>query len=98
MLVVDKSGQRMSEGEKGKAKERLEGEWKGDKPSAVSPQPSAGKADAAIVVAARAKLDSVDASNKAKIEKLVAEFEATSDAATRARVDRELTQLLFELD
>ena len=50
------------------------------------------------VVAARAKMDSVDASNKAKIEKLVGEFEGTSDAATRARVDRELTQLLFELD
>jgi hypothetical protein len=50
------------------------------------------------VVAARAKLVSVDAGNRAKIEKLVGEFEGTSDAGTRARVDRELTQLLFELD
>ena len=88
MLVVDKSGQRMSEGEKDKAKERLDGEWKGEKPAS----------DGAILVAARAKMDSVDATNKAKIEKLVGEFEGAGDAATRARLDRELTQLLFELD
>ena len=41
MLVVDKSGQRMSEGEKGKAKERLEGEWKGDKPAGGATRPAA---------------------------------------------------------
>jgi len=116
MLVVDKSAQRMSEGDKGRVKERLDGEWKGEPkpaggamggagpsgaPSTGAPSsgaPSAGASAAAIVVAARAKLGSVDASNKAKIEKLVGELEGASDAATRARVDRELTQLLFELD
>src|SRR4051794_24839709 len=33
-LCVDKSAQRMSDGEKGAAKERLDGEWKGEKPAA----------------------------------------------------------------
>src|SRR6185312_8094701 len=36
MLVVDKSAQRMSEGDKGRAKERLDGEWKGE------PKPAGG--------------------------------------------------------
>ena len=30
LLVVDKSAQRMSEGDKGRARERLDGEWKGE--------------------------------------------------------------------
>jgi molecular chaperone DnaK len=96
LLVVDKSAQRMSEGDKGKAKERLETEWNGEnQPSAVRPQPSA--TDEAIVVAAKAKMASVDGVNKVKLEKLVGDFER-GDAATRAKIDRELTQLLFELD
>ena len=98
MLVVDKSAQRMSEGEKGKAKERLDGEWKGEKPAAPSGGGmGAAQSNDAIVVAAKAKMASVDAANKVKLEKLVGEFER-GDAATRAKIDRELTQLLFELD
>jgi len=97
MLVVDKSAQRMSDGEKGEAKERLEGEWKGEKKQATGDGRPATGNDEAIIVAAKAKLDSVDAMNKAKLEKLVGEFEK-GDAATRAKIDRELTNLLFELD
>ena len=41
---------------------------------------------------------SVDAANKVKLEKLVGEFEARRRGDARARLDRELTQLLFELD
>jgi len=37
------------------------------------------------------------AADVVKLEKLVGEFEK-GDAATRAKIDRELTQLLFELD
>ncbi|HWE26445.1 MAG TPA: Hsp70 family protein, partial [Polyangia bacterium] len=84
LLVVDKSAQRMSQSDKGKAKERLETEWN-------------PKSDDAIVVAAKAKMASVDENNRVKLERLVGEFER-GDAATRAKIDRELTQLLFELD
>ena len=100
LLVVDKSAQRMSEGDKGKARERLEGEWRGDKAAAAPAAMGAAPAqtDEAIVVAAKAKMASVDAANKVKLEKLVGEFEGAGDAATRAKIDRELTQLLFELD
>ena len=80
LLVVDKSAQRMSEGEKGKAKERLDSEWQ--KPSAVSPQTSAPEQSSAIVVAARAKLQSVDAGNKIKIESLVTQLERASASDT----------------
>src|SRR4029079_9339557 len=62
MLVVDKSAQRMSDGEKGKAKERRDGEWRGEKKQATGDrQPATGNGDdAAIVVAAKAKMASVD--------------------------------------
>ena len=98
LLVVDKSAQRMSEGDKGKAKERLESEWKGERAAAAAMGAAPPASNDAIVVAAKAKMASVDAASKGKLEKLVGEFEGTSDAATRAKIDRELTQLLFELD
>ncbi len=101
MLVVDKSAQRMSDSDKGKARERIAGEWKGE-PAAAAAAPvgggaAPGKSDEAIIVAAKAKLASVDGANKVKLEKLVADY-AAADAANRARIDRELTNLLFELD
>jgi molecular chaperone DnaK len=94
-LVVDKSAQRMSDADKGKAKERLDGEWKEKEQATGNRQPATGNDQ--IVVAARAKLASVDEVNKAKLEKLIADY-AAADAANRARIDRELTNLLFELD
>src|SRR3954447_16096821 len=61
MLVVDKSAQRMSEGDKHKPKERHDGEWKGDKPATGGGVGAAATPSSdAIVVAARAKMASVD--------------------------------------
>jgi molecular chaperone DnaK len=94
-LVVDKSAQRMSDADKGKAKERLDGEWKGEKPATGDRRPATG--DEQIIVAAKAKMGSVDAANRAKLEKLIADF-AVADTANKAKIDRELTNLLFELD
>jgi molecular chaperone DnaK len=87
-LVVDKSGQRMSGPERAAAKERLEGEWKG------APTGDGEK----LVAAARAKLAGVEGAQRVKLEELVGQLERAGDAATRQRLDRELTQLLFELD
>ena len=107
ILVVDKSGQRMSDGERAAARQRLDSEW--EKPSTVSRQPSAPEAapqshaggTGALVAAAEAKLAQVDGSNRAKLEELVARLKAAaarSDAVETARLDSELTNLLFELD
>ncbi|MDB4970977.1 MAG: dnaK10 [Myxococcales bacterium] len=96
-LCVDKSAQRMSDGEKGAAKERLDGEWK--KPTADSAQP--GDATGPLVAAAMAKLPSVNGTNKARLEELVGRLKSASargDASESARLDGELTNLLFELD
>jgi molecular chaperone DnaK len=97
VLVVDKSAQRMSDTDKGKAKERIDGEWKGEKEQQATGDRRPATGDDQIIVATKAKMANVDAGNRAKLEKLIAEY-TIADAASRAKIDRELTNLLFELD
>jgi molecular chaperone DnaK len=91
LLTVDKSGQRMSAAERASARGRLEREWRG---------PDASKSEALLAAAAR-KLPSLDGASRARVEALAVDLAAAlirSDDAESARLDRELTQLLFELD
>jgi molecular chaperone DnaK len=105
LLVVDKSAQRLSDGERASAKQRLQREWKPTAPGATSAATSTATAtagsEAPLVAAALAKLASADAGQRVKLEALVARLKAAAtrgDAAELARADGELTNYLFELD
>jgi len=99
LLVVDKSAQRMSDGERAAAKKRLESEWKStvDGPQSTVQSESSKQ----LLAAAMAKMAAVDGTQRAKLEELVGKLQsamARGDAGETARVDGELTNFLFELD
>ena len=113
-LKVEKTGSRMNDDQREAAKERLEKEWGGSggmgaaqpslaaKPSSPSAPASTGPAPtSAMLTAAKAKLGSVSGENKERLAELVSRLEAAlskKDAAEVARLDAQLTDLLFDLE
>jgi molecular chaperone DnaK len=110
-LKIEKSAQRMSDADRDKAKARLEREWDRE-PSAPSPAvaaaPAGGAASApvdagvsALVSAAEARLASVDAGQRARLQDLIGQLRAASargDRAETQKLDRALTDYLFEIE
>ncbi len=106
VLMVDKSGQRMSPAEKDQAKERLEKEWTGGaRPSAPPPPASGGAVPATplqkLIRAAEGKLGALTAEQKSKLQPVLDEAREASknaDAARQAKAEATLTDALFELE
>ncbi|NUQ75142.1 MAG: Hsp70 family protein [Polyangiaceae bacterium] len=110
-MLVDKSPNRMSDAERDAAKGRLEREW-GSAPGvspAGSPSAPAGAAKggpladdrSALIAAARKKRGSVTGDAGARLVDLAERLEAAvreGDATAAAKLETELTDLLFELD
>ncbi|GMU62355.1 MAG: chaperone protein DnaK [Myxococcaceae bacterium] len=112
-LKVEKTGSRMNDDQREEAKERLEKEWGGSsgmgaaqpsvaaKPSAPAGPSSAGAPTSAMLTAAKAKLVSVSGDNKERLGELVSRLQdalAKKDSAEVARLDAQLTDLLFDLE
>ncbi len=114
VLAVDKSSQRMSEGERDKAKARLDREWEaepasaggmgggsGSGPAASVPNTAAPITSSKVLTAAERKLTTVSAGSRGRLEDLIGKLRATltrGDAVEVRRLEEELTNLLFEID
>jgi molecular chaperone DnaK len=98
LLVVDKSPQRMTDGERAAAQQRLLREW----PAATSLAAAPARDESRELLAAAARRSAgLDERARARLAERVAELEAAldgGDAGERARADAALTNLLFELD
>ena len=102
VLVVDKSGQRMSPLERDQAKERLDRDWKPGGAALGAPKApeNEGEIDRLLRLAETKAPALPDAQRKA----LLAEIEAlkaaraAKDAAATSRAEAALTDLLFDLD
>jgi molecular chaperone DnaK len=109
-MLVDKSPNRMSDADREAAKGRLEREWgsaPGEAPAAApglgAPAKGAPLSDdrAALIAAARKKRGSVKGDEAARLADLAERLETAvkeGDATLAAKLDTELTDLLFELD
>ncbi len=105
-MTVDKSPSRMSSTDRTAARERLDREMSGA-PAAgtgaarASASPAASADGAALLTAARAKLAGLRGREALKLTDLITALEkasASGDTESAARLDTELTELLFELD
>src|SRR5262249_36996828 len=95
-MIVDKSPSRMTGAERSAAKERLDRELG---PAAAPPPES--EAALALINAARSKLPKVKGEQALRLTDLVTALERavkSGDSESAARLDVELTELLFELD
>ena len=105
-MTVDKSPSRMSSTDRTAARERLDREMSGASTGSTgsvkaSPSPKATTDGAALLTAARAKLAGVRGKDALKLTDLITSLEkasASGDTESAARLDLELTELLFELD
>ena len=105
-MTVDKSPSRMSSTDRTAARERLDREMSGAPSGATgtlkaSPSPSSTADGAALLTAARAKLAGLRGKDALKLTDLITSLEkasASGDTESAARLDLELTELLFELD
>ncbi len=100
-LMVDKSGQRMSEKERDEAQKRLDREWNGG----AAPKPSAPGAPEVkkdpLLEKAREKLKVVSADQKAALEAKIRALESArtaGDAAKQTAAEADLTDALFDLE
>jgi len=110
-ITVDKSPSRLSIDDRAAARARLDREWPspdgaasgpGPRPDAALPKPAADLSPgvAPLLAAARARLASAGAPAAARLRDLAGELEAAAargDAERVAKLDAELTDLLFEL-
>ncbi len=108
LLTIEKTAQRMSEEERKAARERLEREWQHHLPppaaaaaggSAAAPKGSADAAKA-LITRAEQKAKELPGPLRTKVEETVALLKraiARGDGGETARLDEELTNLLFEL-
>jgi molecular chaperone DnaK len=103
-MTVDKSPSRMSNADRLAAKDRLDrelGPGLGAPRAAAAAAPAGRVEVAALVAAAKAKLGSVKGAQATRIADLLVALEkaaASGDAEAAARLDVELTDLLFDLD
>ena len=109
-LAVDKSSQRMSEGERDKAKARLDKEWDAEPagmgaapvaPNGAVPNTAAPITSSKVLAAAERKLSTVSSASRGRLEDLVGKLRAVvtrGDAVEIRRLEEELTNLLFEID
>ena len=101
-MTVDKSPSRMSSTDRTAARERLDREMPGGAGAMkASPSPQATNDGAALLTAARAKLAGLRGEDALKLSDLITSLEkatASGDTESAARLDLELTELLFELD
>ncbi|MEO5726881.1 MAG: Hsp70 family protein [Byssovorax sp.] len=111
-MTVDKSPSRMSSTDRTAARERLDREMSGAPAGSTastgstaavkaSPGPSGTSDGAALLTAARAKLAGLRGKDALKLTDLITSLEkatASGDTESAARLDLELTELLFELD
>ncbi|AKQ64268.1 Chaperone protein DnaK [Myxococcus hansupus] len=104
VLVVDKRAQRLDPEQRKQARERLSREWDaGASPPVATPaaKPASSEADAeALLVAATERLATAPASVRPRLESLVEALRAArakGDRVAAARLDAELTDLLFDL-
>ncbi len=105
-MTVDKSPSRMSSTDRTAARERLDREMSGAPAASAgaakaSASPAASADGAALLTAARAKLAGLRGKEALKLTDLITALEkasASGDTESAARLDAELTELLFELD
>jgi molecular chaperone DnaK len=110
-ITVDRSPTRLSGDERATARDRLDREWSartGGEPVAETPPAPARTAPAApetasspLIAAARAKLAAAEGPAAARLGDLVDRLSAAAaagDAAAVARLDAELTDVLFDMD
>jgi molecular chaperone DnaK len=101
-LLVDKSPSRMSDAERDVARTRLDREW--DAPAAateVAAQAAPFDDRTALLAAAKQKLPSVKGDAAIQLADLMRRLEAamaSGDDAGAAKLDSQLTELLFDLD
>jgi molecular chaperone DnaK len=106
-LTIEKSAERMSETERVAARDRLEKEWthhlpppKGASASAAAGGARSGEAVTALIASAERKAKDLSGPLKAKVDELVGQLrraQQRGDGGETARLDEELTNLLFEL-
>ncbi|MFS8067209.1 MAG: Hsp70 family protein [Byssovorax sp.] len=111
-MTVDKSPSRMSSTDRTAARERLDREMSGAPTGSTgstgstaavraSSSPSSTTDGAALLTAARARLAGLRGKDALKLTDLITSLEkatASGDTESAARLDLELTELLFELD
>jgi len=102
-LMVDKSGQRMSQLERDEAQKRIDREWKSTGGAGAAPKPSSPPPPAAdpLLKKAEEKLKTAPAGARDGLEakiKALREARAGSDAAKASKAEAELTDALFDLE
>ena len=102
-ITIDKNPARLSRDERAQAKDRLDREWSATAPRAAPDapaEPPTRMGGSPLIAAARARIAAADGASAAHLADLVQRLEdatARGDAAA-AKLDAELTDLLFEMD